>query len=145
MLSSLTMRSKSVVIVALAYAAICLAASDVAVRKTVAPAIEERRLIIRSGTLFTKDGVPSNLSGFDSEIQSDKSWQPGEPIGSKEIRDVIVRSGSAFVRAKDLGKMLQSHLNNDKVTSLLVETSGNEIKISGHLKKAIPVYYEITG
>ena len=58
MLSSLTMRSKSVVIVALAYAAICLAASDVAVHKTVAPAIEERRLIIRSGTLFTKDGVP---------------------------------------------------------------------------------------
>ena len=139
------MRSKHVVIAALACAGICLAASDIAVRKTDAPLLEERRLIIRSGTLFTKDGVPISLSGFDSEIQSDKSSQSGAPIGPKEIRDVVVRSGSAFVRAKDLGKMLQSHLNNDKVTSLLVETAGNEIKISGHLKKAIPVHFEIKG
>ena len=145
MLSSLTVRSKSVVIPALACVGICLAASDIAVRKTVAPAIEERRLIIRSGTLFTKDGVPINLSGFDSEIQSDKSSQPGVPIGPKEIRGVIVRSGSAFVRAKDLGKMLESHLNNDKITGLAVETAGTEIKISGHLKKAIPVHFEIKG
>jgi len=137
------MRSKSIVIASLACVGIGLAAADIAVRKTDTPALEERRLIIRSGTLFTKDGVPINLSGFDSEIQSDKSSQPGAPIGTKEIRNVIVRSGSAFVRAKDLGRLLQSHINNDKVTSLTVETAGSEIKISGHLKKTIPVHFEI--
>lgn len=104
--------------------------------------IEQRRLIIRSGTLFTKDGVPINLSGFDSEIESDKLPQGGAP---KQIKDVIVRSGSAFVRAQDLSKLLKTHIKNDKLSDLAVEAAGDEIKISGHLKKAIPIHFEIKG
>ena len=106
--------------------------------------VEGRRLIIRSGTLFTKDGVPINLSGFDSEIQSDKS-APGSATGPKQIRDVIVHSGSAFIRAQDLGKLIQTHVHNDKLTDLAVETRGDQMKISGHVKKLIPVHFEIQG
>lgn len=106
---------------------------------------EERRLIIRSGTLFTKDGVPINLSRFDSEIESDKPAQAGAGGAAKQIKDVIVRSGSAFVRAQDLSKLLKTHIKNDKLSDLAVETAGDEIKISGHLRKMIPVHFEIKG
>lgn len=131
--------------VALSCTCIIATLADVGVQTSTAPAIEERRLLIRSGTLFTKDGVPISLSGFDSEIQSDKPPQVGTPPGPKQIKDVIVRSGSAFVRVQDLGKLLQTHIKNDKLTDLAVQTSGSEIKISGHLKKAIPVHFEIKG
>jgi hypothetical protein len=106
---------------------------------------EERRLIIRSGTLFTKDGVPINLSGFDSEIESGKPAQAGANGGPKQIEDVIVRSGTAFVRAQDLSKLLKTHINNDKLNDLALQTEGDQIKISGNLKKAIPVHFEIKG
>jgi hypothetical protein len=69
----------------------------------------------------------------------------GAPAGSKQIKEVIVRSGSAFVRAQDLTKLLRSHINNDKLTDLAVETSGSEIKISGHLKKTLSVHFEVKG
>lgn len=109
------------------------------------PGTEERRLIIRSGTLFTKDGVPINLSSFDSEIESGKPAQAGANRGPKQIEDVIVRSGSAFIRAQDLSKLLKTHIKNDKLNDLALETEGDEIKISGRLKKAIPVHFEIKG
>src|SRR5579884_3537528 len=83
---------------------------------------EERRLIIRSGTLFTKDGVPINLSSFDSEIESDKAAQAN--AAPKQIKDVIVLSGTAFIRAQDLSKLLKTHIKNDKLTDLAVQTSG---------------------
>ena len=108
-------------------------------------ATEERRLIIRSGTLFTKDGVPINLSGFDSEIESGKPTPDHAHDAPKQIEDVIVRSGSAFIRAQDLSTLLKSHIKNDKLNDLALETDGDEIRISGHLKKAIPVHFEIKG
>lgn len=58
---------------------------------------------------------------------------------------MIVRSGSAFVRAQDLSKLLKTHIKNDKLSDLAVETAGDEMKISGHLKKAIPIHFEIKG
>src|SRR4051812_7723583 len=45
--------------------------ADVGKHRSDVPAVEERRLIIRSGTLFTKDGIRINLSAFDSAIESD--------------------------------------------------------------------------
>jgi hypothetical protein len=112
--------------------------------KPIAPAVEQRRLFIRSGTLFTKDGVPINLSRFDSEIESEKTSQDLSPE-AKQIKDVVVHSGNAFVRAQDLGKLLQTRIKNDKLTDLAVETVGSEIQISGHLKKTIPVHFAIKG
>lgn len=142
------LRRESWRVSALAAMLLCLAAgATVADRRTDTNAKtspEGRRLIIRSGTLFTKEGVPIRLSGFDSEIQTDNSSSPGTS-GLKQIKDVLVHSGQAFVRAQDLSKLLQSHIKNDKLTDLLVETSGTEMKISGHVKKAIPVHFEIRG
>ena len=119
--------------------------ADVGTQKPAPAALEERRLLIRSGTLFTKDGVPISLSSFDSEIQTDKTPPGGAPAGPKQIRDVVVRSGRAFVRVQDLGKLIRTHIHNDKLTDVKVETSGTQLKLSGHLKKAIPVHFEITG
>ena len=133
------------VVLVLSSLAIGATLADIGASKPGASSVEERRLLIRTGTLFTKDGVPIALSGFDSEIQTDKQPQAGSPVGPKQIKDVIVRSGSAFVRAQDLSKLLRTHINNDKLTDMLVETKGSEIKISGHLKKVIPVHLEIKG
>jgi hypothetical protein len=47
--------------------------------------------------------------------------------------------------AQDLGKLIRNHIHNDKVTDVTVKTRGSELKLSGHLKKAIPVHFEITG
>jgi hypothetical protein len=130
---------------ALGCAGMVATVADVGMQKPAPAALEERRLIIRSGTLFTKDGVPINLSGFDSEIQTDKAPPGGAPVGPKQIRDVVVRSGRAFVHVQDLGKLIQTHIHNDKLTDVKVATSGTRLKLSGHLKKAIPVHFEITG
>lgn len=131
---------------ALGCAGMVATVADVCTQKPAPAALEERRLIIRSGTLFTKDGVPISLSGFDSEIQTDKTPPGGAPDGPKQIRDVVVRSGRAFVRVQDLGKLIQNHIHNDKLTDVKVETSGSQLKLSGHVKKAmIPVHFEITG
>jgi len=117
--------------------------ADVRIEKAGVKGSEERRLIIRAGTLFTKEGVPIQLSGFDSELQSD---QPQAGTGApKQIKGVIVRAGSALVRVQDLSKLLQTRVKNPKLTDLAVETSGNEMKISGKLKKALPVHFEIKG
>lgn len=127
--------------------AVCvIAGAVVADRGTQRPATrpQERRLIIRSGTLFTKEGVPINLSGFDSEIQTDQPSVNGSS-SPKQIQDVVVRSGRAFVRTTDLSTLLRSHIKNDKITDLTVEIVGSEVKISGHVKKAIPVHFEIKG
>ncbi len=134
---------RPVVIAALICAGIGATLADIDQHKANSSGTEERRLIIRSGTLFTKDGVPINLSGFDSEIESDKPAQAN--TAPKQIKDVIVLSGTAFIRAQDLSKLLKTHIKNDKLTDLAVETSGEEIKISGSLKKAIPVHFEIKG
>jgi hypothetical protein len=56
-----------------------------------------------------------------------------------------VCSRTAFVRASDMGKLLQSHVPPDKISDLAVETSNNELKLSGKLKKTIPVHFEIKG
>jgi hypothetical protein len=117
---------------------------DRATQKPATRATEQRRLLIRSGTLFTKEGVPIALSAFDSEIQSDQLSGDGA-ASQKKVEDVFVRSGHAFVRAKDLGALLRSHIKNDKITDLNVETIGSEVKITGHLKKAFPVHFEIKG
>lgn len=114
-------------------------------QKLAAPAIEERRLIIRSGTLISKEGVPISLSGFEADIQSEKSQASSTTATPRQIKDVIVRSGNAFVRVQDLGKLLRAHIKGDKITDLTVETSGREMKISGHLKKAMLVHFEIKG
>jgi hypothetical protein len=113
--------------------------------KAVAPNLEQRRLYIRAGTLFTKDGVPVSLSGFDAEIQSDVQQQSAGSESSKHIKGVLVCSGTAFVRASDLGKLLQSHVPKDKITDLTVATSNNQLRLSGKLKKAIPLDFEIKG
>ncbi len=131
------------VIAALICAGIGATLADIDKHKANNSGTEERRLIIRSGTLFTKDGVPINLSSFDSEIESDKPAQAN--TAPKQIKDVIVLSGTAFIRAQDLSKLLKTHIKNDKLTDLAVQTSGEEIKISGRLKKAIPVHFEIKG
>jgi hypothetical protein len=127
---------------------LCVVVSvTVADRRTSKPGgqqTESRRLLIRSGTLYTKDGVPINLSGFDSEIQSDKA-SSNNSIPQTQIRDVVVRSGQAFVRVQDLAKLLRSHISGDKITDLSVETDGSEVKISGSLRKAIPTHFEIKG
>ena len=128
---------------------LCLVvAATVADRSTPKPSpqhTESRRLLIRSGTLYTKDGVPINLSGFDSEIQSDKT-ESNNSSSKPQIRDVIVRSGEAFVRAQDIATLLRSHMSGDKISDLSVESSGEELKISGNLKgKAIPAHFEIKG
>lgn len=136
---------RSLVFAALTCAGIGVTLADIAKHGSDHPSTEQRRLIIRSGILFTKDGVPINLSQFDSEIESDKPVQTSANTGPKQIRDVIVRSGSVFVRAQDLSKLLKTHIKNDKLSDLAVEAAGDEIKISGHLKKAIPVHFEITG
>jgi hypothetical protein len=106
---------------------------------------EQRRLLIRTGTLFTKDGVPISLSGFDAAIESNPSPQDSNSSASKHIEGVQVRSGTAFVRASDMGKLLQSHVPPDKISDLAVETSNNELRLSGKLKKTIPVHFEIKG
>jgi hypothetical protein len=105
--------------------------------------VQQRRLIIRSGTLFTSNGIPINLSGFDSEIEAKSSKDQNG--GSKQIEGIKVRRGDVFVRAQDLGKLLQGHVHNSKLSDLKVETDGSEMKISGHLKKALPVDFEIKG
>ena len=135
---------RTAVFVALVCTGICVTVADISAHKPNPSTLEERRLVIRSGTLFTKDGIPISLSGFDSEIQSDKSVQAGisEP---KQIKDVIVRSGTAFVRSQDLTKLLRTHINNDKLSNLAVETRDGEMKISGHLKRTVPVHFEIKG
>lgn len=130
---------------ALGCAGMVATVADVGTQKSSPVAVEERRLIIRSGTLFTKDGVPINLSGFDSEIQTDKTPPGGAPAGPKQIKGVVVRSGAAFVLVRDLGRLIRTHIHNDKLTDVKVETSGSDLKLSGHLKKAIPVHFEITG
>ena len=119
--------------------------ADVATQRPASPAVEDRRLVIHSGTLFTKDGVPITLSAFEADIESDKSQNSQGPAAPKQIKDVLVRSGNAFVRAQDLSKLLKTHIKNDSITDLAVQTSGNEMKISGHVKKVIPVHFEITG
>ena len=107
--------------------------------------LEDRRLFIRSGTLFTKEGVPISLSGFDADIQSEKPQPGATTVTPKQIKNVMVRSGSAFVRAEDLSKLLKARISNDKLTELVVSTDNSEMKISGKLKKAIPVSFEIKG
>ena len=136
---------RPIVFAALLCAGIGATVADIDKHDAKSSGTEERRLIIRSGTLFTKDGVPISLSGFDSEIESGKPAQAGANGGPKQIEDVIVRSGTAFVRAQDLSKLLKSHIKNDKLNDLALQTEGDEIKISGHLKKAIPVHFEIKG
>lgn len=136
---------RPVLFAALTCAGIGATLADISKHTANSPGTEQRRLIIHSGTLFTKDGVPISLSGFDSEIESDKSPQSGANAATKQIKDVIVRSGSAFVRAQDLSKLLKTHIKNDKLSDLAVEAAGDEIKISGHLKKAVPVHFEIKG
>jgi len=118
--------------------------ADVGLQKAATKGSDERRLIIRAGTLFTKEGVPIQLSGFDSEIESDQSPEAGGRP-AKHIKAVIVRSGSALVRVQDLSKLLERRVNNPKLTDLTIETSGSEVKISGHLKKTLPVHFEIKG
>jgi len=137
--------TRPVVFAALISAGIGATLADNDKHNTKSPGTEERRLIIHSGTLFTKDGVPINLSGFDSEIESGKPAQAGANGAPKQIEDVIVRSGNAFIRAQDLSKLLKTHINQDKLNDLALETDGDEIKISGHLKKAIPLHFEIKG
>ncbi len=136
---------RPIVFAALACVGIGATLADIDEHNAKSAGTEERRLIIHSGTLFTKDGVPINLSGFDSEIESAKPAQGGANGAPRQIEDVIVRSGSAFIRAQDLSKLLKSHIKNDKLKDLALETEGNEIIISGHLKKAIPVHFEIKG
>ena len=136
---------RPIVFAALLCAGIGATVADIDKHDAKSSGTEERRLIIRSGTLFTKDGVPISLSGFDSEIESGKPAQAGANGGPKQIEDVIVRSGTAFVRAQDLSKLLKSHIKNDKLNDLALQTEGDQIKISGHLKKAIPVHFEIKG
>jgi hypothetical protein len=118
---------------------------DTGSAKSIAANLEQRRLYIRAGTLFTKDGVPVSLSGFDAEIQSDVQQPSADSESSKHIKGVLVRSGTAFVRASDLGKLLQSHVPKDKISDLTVATSNNQLKLSGKLKKAIPLDFEIKG
>jgi len=113
--------------------------------KTVAQNLEQRRLYIRTGTLFTKEGVPISLSSFDATIQSDKSPQGASVTDAKQIKEVLVDSGTVFVRAADLARLLKSHVPPDKITELAVQTENNELKLSGKLKKAIPVHFEIKG
>jgi hypothetical protein len=136
---------RAVVLGGLTFLGVCAIPADVAKTVPSRTAVEDRRLIIRSGTMFTKDGVPISLAGFEADIESDTSPQEGNAIAPKHIKDVIVRSGTAFVRARDLGRLLQTRIKNDKVTDLVVATAGNEIKISGRLKKALPVHFEIEG
>jgi hypothetical protein len=135
----------SVLVAALLCAAVGAIPADVGNQKVAAPAVEDRRLVIRSGTLFTKEGVPISLSGFDADIQSDKPQPSETTVTPKQIKDVVVRSGSAFVRAQDLSRLLKTRIKNDSITDLAVETSGVEMKISGHVKKVIPVHFEIKG
>ena len=137
--------SKVPLFAALGCVGMVVTVADVGTQKAPPAALEQRRLLIRSGTLFTKDGVPINLSGFDSEIQTDKTPPGSAPTGPKQIRDVVVRSGRAFVRVQDLGKLIRTHIHNDKLTDVKVEASGSQLKLSGHVKKAIPVHFEITG
>ena len=117
--------------------------ADAGVKMISSKGSEQRRLIIRSGTLFTKDGVPIQLSGFDSEIESDPA--PSGANISRQIKAVIVRSGSAFLRAQDLSKLLQTRIRNNRLSDLAVETSGNEMKISGSIRKALRMHFEIRG
>lgn len=117
--------------------------------KTSAPAPaaqkpEQRRLVIRAGTLFTKEGVPINLAGFDASIQSQKV-QANNGDSGKQIEDVTVRSGTVFIQTADLSKLLAPHVPQDKISDLSVETKDGQLKISGKMKKTLPVHFEIKG
>src|SRR5690348_12931288 len=108
------MRLKVALFVAFACIAIVATLADVPAKKADTKSSEQRRLIIRQGTLFTKEGIPIQLSGFDSEIESGRSPQPGAGA-AKQIKAVIVRSGSALVRVPDLSKLLQTRVSNPQV------------------------------
>lgn len=104
----------------------------------------QRRLIVRSGTLFTKDGIPINLSRFDAYIDSQKSQQQNGSSGS-DINGVTVHSGTAFIRGSDLGKMFAPHVPKDKITDLSIRTKNGELTIAGKMKSALPVHFELKG
>jgi hypothetical protein len=106
--------------------------------------IEQRRLLIQSGTIFTREGVPIDLSDFSAEIQSEKAAQ-GAAMPPSQIKDVLVVSGRVHLGIENLGKLLKARIKSDELTDLSVATDENELRISGTLKKAIPVHFAVKG
>jgi hypothetical protein len=95
------------------------------------------RLHIHSATLVTGAGIPVQLQDLRAEL----------PPKQQQPRPTLIYSGSAFLTADSLTKLIQSRLSGDGIENLEIDTMpGQRAKISGKMKKAgIPIPVSIEG
>ena len=98
------------------------------------------RLIITSGTLYTRSGIPMHLSHAVARIARGL-----QPVAGDGKSVVFLDSGQVGLTNDSMGKLLNTKFKDGSVSDLSVKTHDNKIKISGKMKKVISLPVAIEG
>ncbi len=99
------------------------------------------RLLIRSGTLVSSDGVPIQLHDFEADIADDHA-KGSQHLGSKIV---VIRTGYAFLSNDALSRLLTDKLKGHNLENIKVSNDKGEVKITGKAKKGVTVPFTIQG
>ena len=117
-----------------------LCVCGIALAQDSAPAGAMTRLVIDSGTLYTRSGIPMHLSHAVALIAKGMQPIPGD---GKAV--VLLNSGQVSVTSDSLSKLMRAKLQGKGIDDLSIATNGNKIKISGKVKKIVKVPITIEG
>lgn len=101
------------------------------------------KLRIKSGTLYTKSGIPIQLTNANARIAGGLKPEVGDKDGNKDV--VFLDQGVVTLSDDSLSKLLQSKVKDKGVEDLKVTTDKGQIKITGKMKKLISVPMTIEG
>lgn len=101
------------------------------------------KLHIKSGTLYTKSGIPIQLTNANARIAGGLKPEVGDKDGNKDV--VFLDQGVVTLSDDSLSKLLQSKVKDKGVEDLKVTTDKGQIKITGKMKKLISVPMTIEG
>jgi hypothetical protein len=124
--------------VAMLLAAVCICGTSLG--QDSAPPDAMTRLVINSGTLYTRSGVPLHLAHAVALVAKGMQPIPGD---GKAV--VVLNSGQVSVTSDSLGKLMRTKLQGKGIEDLSITTDANKVKISGKMKKIVKVPITIEG
>ena len=106
------------------------------------------RLVIDSGVLYTRSGIPIRLSHANARIAPGMhatSSNGQTSSNANENKIVFLDSGRVILSDDSLTKLMNSKVQGKGIEDLKVTTADGQVKITGKMKKVVAVPITIQG
>jgi hypothetical protein len=125
----------------IAFLVVCAAPLCIAAQPVKCPPYPGR-INVASGSYSSQPGVTFKLRGFAADMVSPRRSSP-----LCFVRTAVVERGEVFVSSETLSHVFEQKLEqaNSKITDVKIETGDGTARLSGKVKKVVPIPFTIEG